>query len=81
MPNATLGRGLGGGGIVNAMIYVRGIKEDFQNWNVPGWSWQDVLNWYKKSENNTGMATQNDHLYHGNSGPMQVSGMKGVTLK
>lgn len=37
------GRGLGGSGSVNAMVYLRGSVADFRAWGVPGWSWGDVV--------------------------------------
>ncbi len=36
------GRGLGGSGSVNAMVYTRGAKEDFAQWPA-GWRWDDVV--------------------------------------
>ncbi len=35
------GRGMGGSGGVNAMVYTRGDRRDFDGWGVPGWSWND----------------------------------------
>jgi choline dehydrogenase len=69
---ATLGRTLGGGSSVNAMIYVRGIKQDFDSWNMTYWSWPEVLDLYKRSENNTSPRTNTDSTYHSTSGPMHV---------
>ncbi|MEZ4452408.1 MAG: GMC family oxidoreductase [Nannocystaceae bacterium] len=37
------GRGLGGSGSVNAMVYLRGSAADFRAWRVPGWAWEDVV--------------------------------------
>ncbi|MEZ4383225.1 MAG: GMC family oxidoreductase [Nannocystaceae bacterium] len=36
------GRGLGGSGSVNAMVYLRGSRADFDGWGVAGWGWDDV---------------------------------------
>ncbi|HFE45633.1 MAG TPA: GMC family oxidoreductase [Nannocystis exedens] len=36
------GRGLGGSGSVNAMVYLRGSKVGYDSWGVEGWSWQDL---------------------------------------
>jgi choline dehydrogenase len=36
------GRGLGGSGSVNAMVYLRGSAADYRAWAVPGWGWDDV---------------------------------------
>jgi choline dehydrogenase len=70
---ATLGKGLGGGGAVNAMIYVRGIPQDFQDWNLTGWTYEDALKYYKKSEYNTGTKTKLNAKYHATDGPMEIS--------
>lgn len=47
------GKVMGGSSTVNSMWYVRGNKQDFDDWaqmgNV-GWSWRDVLPYFKKSE-------------------------------
>ncbi len=47
------GRGLGGSSAINGMVYVRGHASDFEQWrqmgNV-GWGWEDVLPYFKRSE-------------------------------
>ncbi|MFY9178242.1 MAG: GMC family oxidoreductase N-terminal domain-containing protein [Venatoribacter sp.] len=67
----TLGRGLGGGSAVNTLMYMRGCAKDYDDWGKenPGWSWNDVLPYFKKSENN--QTFRNDPL-HGTDGPMYV---------
>ncbi len=65
------GRGLGGSSLINAMLYVRGHSRDYDEWaslGCEGWSWADVLPWFKKSEDNIRGA---DDL-HGRGGPLQV---------
>jgi choline dehydrogenase-like flavoprotein len=65
------GRGLGGSSLVNAMLYVRGNSRDYDDWaalGCDGWSWNDVLPWFRKSEDNIRGA---DDL-HGRGGPLQV---------
>ncbi|MFN3363143.1 MAG: GMC family oxidoreductase [Allorhizobium sp.] len=65
------GRGLGGSSLINAMLYVRGHARDYDEWaalGCDGWSWADVLPWFKKSEDNIRGA---DDL-HGRGGPLQV---------
>lgn len=69
------GRALGGSSAINAMLYVRGQKEDYDGWadlGNEGWGWDDVLPYFKKSENNVNGG--DDH--HGDSGPLQVSNQK-----
>ncbi len=36
------GRMLGGSGSINSMVWFRGTQADFDNWQVPGWAWDDV---------------------------------------
>lgn len=65
-------RTLGGGHSINAMLYVRGQREDFDGWadlGCEGWSFEDVLPYFKKAENNQRL---NGPL-HGNDGPLVVS--------
>ncbi len=40
--HVTRGRTLGGSSSVNSMVWFRGRRNDFDNWNMPGWSWTDV---------------------------------------
>lgn len=46
---------MGGSSSINLMMYMRGSREDFNSWSKlgnPGWSYNDVLPYFKKSENN-----------------------------
>jgi len=43
----TRGRVLGGSSSINGTLYMRGTPADFNRWNVPGWSWLDVLPFFK----------------------------------
>ncbi|TXH68470.1 MAG: glucose-methanol-choline oxidoreductase [Thiothrix sp.] len=66
------GRCLGGSSAINAMLYIRGQKQDYDNWaqlGCEGWDWESVLPYFIKSENNIHGASP----YHGGSGPLQVS--------
>jgi choline dehydrogenase len=66
------GKGLGGSSATNAMLYVRGQREDYDYWESLGnknWSYNDLLPYFKKSETNERGA--ND--FHGDSGPLHVS--------
>lgn len=66
------GRTLGGSSAINAMIYIRGTKADYDGWAVPGWGWSDVLPFFKRSEDNERGA---DAL-HGAGGPLAVSELR-----
>lgn len=66
------GRTLGGGTSVNSMCYVRGQAADYDEWSAmgcTGWSYEDVLPYFRKSESNSRLADR----YHGVDGPMHVS--------
>lgn len=66
------GRVVGGSSAVNAMIYVRGNRRDFDSWaellDNPGWSYEQVLPYFRKSETFHGKPSP----YHGDSGPLSV---------
>ena len=65
------GRGLGGSSAINAMVYIRGHKWDYDNWaalGCEGWSYADVLPWFRKSEGNERIADE----FHGSDGPLNV---------
>jgi len=69
------GRGLGGSSAINAMVYIRGNKWDYDNWadmGCTGWSYDDVLPYFKKSEGNE----RGGDDYHGGDGPLSVSDQK-----
>ncbi len=70
------GKVLGGSSSINAMVYVRGQREDFDGWAAagnPGWGWQDVLPYFRKSED----FVQGPGEFHGAGGPMHVSDTSG----
>jgi len=46
----TRGRMLGGSSSINSMVWFRGRRDDFDNWNVPGWAWRDVENAFEEVE-------------------------------
>ena len=69
------GKALGGSSAINAMLYVRGHAQDYDEWadlGCPGWSWQDVLPYFRRAENNE----LGDDALHGAQGPLQVSQQK-----
>ena len=66
------GRGWGGSSSINAMIYTRGHSSDYDHWRQlgnPGWSYDDVLPYFKRAENYEG---DGDEEFHGKNGPLNV---------
>jgi choline dehydrogenase len=66
------GKGLGGSSSINGMIYMRGQPRDYDDWAAagnPGWGWNDVLPYFKRSEANERGADE----FHGANGPLNVS--------
>lgn len=66
------GKVLGGSGAINAMIYVRGQRQDFDDWVAqgnPGWGWDDVLPWFKRLESHHAGDTD----WHSSSGKIRIT--------
>ena len=66
------GKVMGGSSSVNAMCYIRGAAENYDEWaamGASGWDWQSVLPLFKKSEGNVRGTSE----YHGAGGPLSVS--------
>jgi len=66
------GKVLGGSSSINGMVYIRGQHEDFDHWRQlgnTGWSAQDVLPYFKRSEHQT----RGSDDWHGQGGPLTVS--------
>jgi choline dehydrogenase-like flavoprotein len=69
------GRGLGGSSAINAMVYIRGNKWDYDNWaalGCDGWSYDDVLPYFKRSEGNERFKNGKGDAHHGGEGPLSV---------
>lgn len=63
---------LGGGSSINAMIYMRGARSDYDEWAALGcddWSYEKVLPYFRKAEGNQRLADR----FHGTDGPLTVS--------
>lgn len=72
------GKVLGGSSAINAMFYIRGNRRDYNTWEElgnPGWGWKDVLNYFKKSEDNKleHLFEMHGNKYHGKDGPLKVN--------
>ena len=66
------GKALGGSSSINAMLYVRGHRYDYDHWSGlgnAGWSYDEVLPYFKRAENNE----QFDDEFHGKDGPLNVT--------
>ncbi len=72
------GRVIGGSGSINAMIYLRGHRADFDEWaasGCTGWSYDEVLPYFKRSEDNERGASE----FHGVGGPLTVSDSRSMS--
>lgn len=68
------GKVMGGSSSINAMVYVRGQAQDFDNWESmgnPGWGWSGVLPYFKKAEQND----RGGDDFRGDAGPLHVATM------
>jgi len=69
------GKVLGGSSSVNAMVYIRGHRSDYDQWAAlgnPGWSYDDVLPYFRRSERNERGAD----VFHGSGGPLNVMDLR-----
>jgi choline dehydrogenase-like flavoprotein len=65
------GKVLGGSSAINAMVYIRGQRGDYDHWAAmgnPGWSYADVLPYFRKAEDNA----RGEDDFHGIEGPLHV---------
>jgi choline dehydrogenase len=70
------GKVLGGSSSVNAMIYIRGNRRDYDGWGQPGWSWEDLFPYFLRAEDNERGASE----WHGVGGPLPVSDQRSGNL-
>ncbi len=69
------GKVLGGSSSINGLIYIRGQRQDFDLWRQlgnAGWSYDDVLPYFRKAENQEHGADD----FHGGDGPLAVSDLR-----
>ncbi len=66
------GKVMGGSSSINAMVYIRGQREDYNDWRDmgnPQWGWDNVLPWFRKSETNS----RGGDAFRGDNGPLYVN--------
>ena len=69
------GKVLGGSSSVNAMVYIRGHRADYDHWAAEGnqgWSYDEVLPYFRRAEHNERLHDE----YHGNDGPLNVMDLR-----
>jgi len=69
------GKVLGGSSSINAMVYIRGHRDDYDHWAAqgnPGWGFDDVLPYFKRAEHNERGAD----AFHGTGGPLNVMDLR-----
>jgi choline dehydrogenase len=69
------GRGLGGSSGINGTVYTRGGRHDYDDWaaaGCAGWSWDDVLPYFRLSEDFQGDVSPS----HARGGPLAVSALR-----
>lgn len=69
------GKTLGGSSGINAMVYIRGHRWDYDHWaslGNPGWSYDDVLPYFRRAENNESLSDE----FHGKGGPLNVAKLR-----
>ncbi|MFI9589805.1 GMC family oxidoreductase [Nonomuraea sp. NPDC052265] len=67
------GRVIGGSSSLNAQMWVRGCQEDYDQWGVPGWTYEEVLPYFTRAEQRVG---SNHGGVYGTSGPLYVSELR-----
>jgi choline dehydrogenase len=63
------GKVLGGSSSLNAMVYIRGNRRDYDDWGIAGWAWDDLFPYFLKAEDNE----RGTSAWHAVGGPQAVS--------
>jgi choline dehydrogenase len=69
------GKVMGGSSAINAMIYVRGHRQDYDDWEAAGndgWGYDEMLRYFRRSEHNE----RGQSPYHGTGGPLNVADLR-----
>ncbi|MEV2267113.1 GMC family oxidoreductase [Nonomuraea africana] len=67
------GRVVGGSSSLNAQMWVRGHRRDYDQWEIPGWSYDEVLPYFQRAERRTGGNTGG---VYGEAGPLHISELR-----
>lgn len=70
------GKGLGGSHITNEMVYARGNRQNYYNWlnlGLKGWSYDDILYYFKKTEHDDTNDPKHNYMYHGFDGLLHIN--------
>lgn len=81
--NWPRGKVLGGSSVLNAMLYVRGNRRDYDTWSLlgnDGWDYQSVLPYFIKSEDNRIDELDNSE-YHGRDGPLTIERFRYIHIR
>ncbi|XP_067014940.2 glucose dehydrogenase [FAD, quinone] [Anabrus simplex] len=71
----TKGKVIGGSSVLNTMLYIRGNRRDYDNWaqlGNPGWSYEEVLPYFKKSQDQRNPYLAKNTRYHATGGYLTV---------
>ncbi|XP_046815226.1 glucose dehydrogenase [FAD, quinone]-like [Vespa crabro] len=71
----TRGKVLGGSSVLNTMLYIRGNRRDFDQWESfgnPGWGYDDVLPYFKKSQDQRNPYLARNTKYHSTGGYLTI---------
>ncbi|MFB9893208.1 GMC family oxidoreductase [Planobispora takensis] len=71
------GRVLGGSSSLNAQMWVRGHRADYDGWEVPGWSYDEVLPYFRRAEHRVG---SNRGEVYGTDGPIHISELRSPNI-
>nr|BFE81958.1 hypothetical protein GCM10020093_045590 [Planobispora longispora] len=71
------GRVLGGSSSLNAQMWVRGHRADYDGWDVPGWSYEEVLPYFQRAERRVG---SNRGGVYGADGPIYISELRSPNI-
>jgi choline dehydrogenase len=66
------GKVLGGSSSINGNVYVRGDPAEYDSWNLPGWSWEEMLPYFKRMED----YPSGDPTTRGHGGPIGVTSLE-----